>query len=213
MSKSDLTERQNQAFEYISAFIREHSKPPTMMEIGKSLGINSTNGVSKLLKTLEAKGYLIRESKTARGLRVVGEQAQSYDDEVPSLPLIGRVASDEPQRLRKTNKYFNIDYRFLMKVNTDECLVGIVSDDGMNQEGIRKNDYIVIEECALDDLPPDSLVACLVREQLKVRYLSIANSLLHLSPANRHYTIETFPPESPQCYVIGRVISVMRKLA
>ncbi|WP_243665197.1 LexA family protein [Rhodothermus marinus] len=59
--KGRLTARQNEAYEFIRTYQRRHHKPPTLQEIGEALGIRSTNGVFKLLRALEKKGYLRRD--------------------------------------------------------------------------------------------------------------------------------------------------------
>jgi repressor LexA len=207
-----LTERQNQAYEYICEYMRENGMPPTIQEIGKKLAIASTNGVFKLLKTLEQKGYITKEGKTARGLRLTQGASESFGSEVPALPLIGRASSEQPELLRKTTQMLHLDFRFLRRVNEEACLVGTVGDDGMNKEGIRKGDYIAIEERPKEGLENGMMVACLVRDQLKVRFYQFANGMTHLRPADRSYTEEIFPPQSPECYIIGRVITVMRRL-
>ena len=59
--KPRLTARQNEAYEFIRLYMRTQRKPPTLKEIGGNLGIRSSNGVFKLLKALEKKGYIRRE--------------------------------------------------------------------------------------------------------------------------------------------------------
>src|SRR5690554_828546 len=53
-----LTERQRAVLDFVVEYIRVHRFPPTVREIGRALGIRSTNGVSDHLKALERKGYL-----------------------------------------------------------------------------------------------------------------------------------------------------------
>ncbi len=68
-----LTERQRIVLEEVARLTESLGWPPTIREIGESLGISSTNGVRQHLKALEQKGYLIREPGTARGIRLIGE--------------------------------------------------------------------------------------------------------------------------------------------
>lgn len=74
-----LTDRQREAL----ALVREGWRlgcPPSLREIGASMGIRSTNAVSDLLRALQAKGYLVREPGPARA-RV------SWVPSVPHPPL------------------------------------------------------------------------------------------------------------------------------
>ena len=51
-----LTKRQQQTLEFIRKSIEERGYPPTLREIGESMGIRSTNGVNDHLRALERKG-------------------------------------------------------------------------------------------------------------------------------------------------------------
>ncbi len=79
----------------------------------------------------------------------------------------------------------------------------------MSSDGIQKGDFLIIEET--QDLSNGTIVACLVGEELHARRYHFANNRIHLRPANRTYTEETFAPRDPNCHVIGRVISLMRR--
>lgn len=214
--KARLTERQNEAYEFVRAYLRRHSKPPTLKEIGGALGISSTNGVYKLLQALEKKGYIRREKHAARGLQLVEDEGDPFalDGGAPSLMVISRTASDQPENLRRRPSGFvTVDPRFLSKARDPEaCLAARCGDDGMNGDGIRKGDLVLIEEMSHEEMPNGAVAAFLVREELQVRRLYVANNRLHLRPADRTYTEEAYPPGDPGCYVIGRVLGLMRGL-
>ena len=63
-----LTDRQFAILRFISKHIEECSVPPTFREIGKRMGIASTNGVYEHLHALERKGMLWR-GNPADGVR------------------------------------------------------------------------------------------------------------------------------------------------
>jgi repressor LexA len=210
-----LTERQNEAFEFIRRFMRTERKPPTLREIGDALGIRSTNGVSKLVRTLEKKGYLEREPNAARGLRLTEEAEDPFalDAGPPDLPVVSRTASDRPGELReRPSTHLTVDPYLLHGAHggPDACLIGRAGDDGMNGDGIYKGDLLLIEEMPARDLDNGTMVAFLVGEQLRARRYDYANGRIHLRPADRHYSEETYPPGSSECHVIGRVIGLMR---
>lgn len=213
--KARLTERQNQAFEFIRDYVRTHRKPPTLVEIGEALGIRSTNGVHKLVTALETKGYLEREPHAARGLRLAddADDAFSLDTGTPNLMLVSRTSSAAPERLRARPAGFLPVAPYLLKAARDEdaCLLALAGDDGMNGEGIRKGDILVVEECPWEDLRNGDLAAVLVREELQARRFFHVNGRHHLRPADRTYTEETFPPQDPACFVVGRVLALMRR--
>lgn len=216
MPADRLTQRQNEAYEFIRTYIDREEKPPTMQEIGDALGIASTNAVYKLLRALEKKGYIEREKHAARSIRLLKNDADPFGvgGGPTRLPLVSRTASDQPDQLRaRPKQMITVDPRLLGTARTpDDCLVGQSGDDGMNGAGIHKGDLLIVEEQSLDSLRNGTVVAVLLQEQFLARELHVANRRLHLRPADRHYTEEMFPPDDPGCHVVGRVIGVMRML-
>ena len=197
--RTTLTERQNEVFECIRTYMRERGKPPTIQELARELGIRSTNGVTRHLHALEKKGYIVREPHTARGLQLVDAQDPfALDDGAPALPVVSRTSSSKPNLLRhRPAAYFNVDPYFLQKASgPDGCIIGRSADDGMVGEGIRKGD----------------IAACLVGEELRVRRIFQVRGKIHLRVANRRYTEEEFGRPDPGCYVVGRVIGLLRRM-
>lgn len=213
--RTHLTERQNQALEYIRSYQQRHRKPPTLTEIGAALEIRSTNGVHKILTALESKGYLSRERHAARGLTLVEPERDPFalDVEIPNLIIISRTPSHEPEKLRvRPNGFLSIDHRFIQSAaGPDRCLVGRAEDDGMNNEGIRKGDFIVVEEIPWRELHNGEAGAFLVRDLFIVRRYTFANGRIHLIPSDRTYSEETFAPGDSACYAVGRVLALLRR--
>lgn len=214
MQQERLTERQNEGYEFIRAYMREERRPPTLREIGDALGIRSTNGVSKLVRVLEEKGYLQREPHAARGLRLVEDTSDPFSLGAgpPELPVVSRTPSDRPGELRRRpGGYLSVDPYLLREARDPEaCLIGRAGDDGMNGGGIRKGDFLLIEELAPRELENGMTAAFLVREELRARRYFFANGKMHLRPADRTYTEETFAPGDPGCHPIGRVLGLVR---
>lgn len=211
--KTRLTERQNQAFEFIRDYLRHHNRPPTLKEIGEGLAIRSTNGVFKLLRVLENKGYIVREQGTARGIELVDPDTDSFHSDMPMLPVAGRASSFQPEMLFRTRNFMCVDPLFIRKSSEESCLIARAGDDGMHRDGIFKGDYLIIEKCEPSDVSEKGVAAFLVGEQLQARYLTIDDGQYHLQPADRTYTDDFFPQDSPECHFIGRVVGIMRSVA
>lgn len=64
-----LTPRQAEIYAYIRKRCRE-GIPPSIREIGDHFGIKSANGVTGHLKTLERKGFIVRDKHIDRGIRL-----------------------------------------------------------------------------------------------------------------------------------------------
>lgn len=72
MRKTALTERQQEIYEFCRAFFVAHWQMPSYREIGNRFDISSPNGVKCSLDALVRKGWMKRDRKVARGLRLTG---------------------------------------------------------------------------------------------------------------------------------------------
>ena len=93
-----LSERQQHIYEFITRFSREKGRPPTIREIGASVGISSTSVVNYNLNILVREGLIQREKEVSRGLRVVGAGAKAIAEAAGfiQIPLLGRIAAGHP---------------------------------------------------------------------------------------------------------------------
>lgn len=221
--RARLTERQNQVFEFLRDFVRRNGKPPTIKEIGASLGIRSTNGVHKMLVVLETKGYITRTPHEARGIEIVGEETYDADEPPGVLMLklkegVGRRArlmtsetADHP--LPRSRRPLLLDPSLLPDdVDLDECLGVVAGDDGMNGAGVRKGDLVVVEERSWRHVPNGALAAALFYDRVVIRRFEFANDRLHFRSADRTYADESARPDDPEFFVIGRALAMMRPL-
>lgn len=84
----NLTGGQKAVLIELITFIRVHGKSPTFEELQLRLGYASKNAVECHLKPLEKKGYITRDRKQSRSIRVAG-----------FCPACGRPA-EEPSDLK-----------------------------------------------------------------------------------------------------------------
>ncbi len=210
-----LTQRQNEVFEYVRTYLKQQGRPPTLQEIGVALGVASPSGVRKHLMVLEKKGYVRRQPRAARGVRLVDADLDPLSADLGSvaLPVISRSSTaTESGALRfAPAAYFRVDPYFLLKAEQrDRCLLGICTDDGMSTAGIRKGDFLAIEEVHWHRLRNVETVAVRVGEELRARQFVRQRDRIKLRPADHRYVTVTFIPG--QAYIIGRVVAVMRRL-
>ena len=67
-----MTDRQQQIYDFIVAYIEENLYPPSVREIGDGVGLYSTSSVYEHLKTLENKGYIEIKENSPRAIKVKG---------------------------------------------------------------------------------------------------------------------------------------------
>src|SRR3990172_12777420 len=100
-TEGQLTERQQQIWNYLVQYVDDHGYPPTVREIGEAVGLASPSTVHAHLANLERVGLLRRDPTKPRALELVGrtdrrrsEPASSREQgSVPVLPLVGRIAA------------------------------------------------------------------------------------------------------------------------
>ena len=71
-TREQLTDRQNGMLDFIKQFLEENGYPPSIREIGRSVGISSTSVVNYNLNRLVDEGYLSRDQRISRGIRLLG---------------------------------------------------------------------------------------------------------------------------------------------
>lgn len=88
-----LTARQEAVLRMVVLYISEKGYPPSIREIGESMGIASLKGVTSHLDALERKGYISR-SNTPRSIRIL-HPAYSPGNTVTMVPLVKGFDHDD----------------------------------------------------------------------------------------------------------------------
>ena len=86
-----LTQRHQKILEYLDERISK-GYPPSIREIGEATDISSTSVVTYYLKQLEEWGYIEREAKFSRALRLTGSKTQT----IFKIPILGPIAAGMP---------------------------------------------------------------------------------------------------------------------
>ena len=69
--RKGLSERHKKILKVLEKHQAESGYPPSIREIGKQTGISSTSVVNYYLNQLEEEGYIERDRKISRGVRLV----------------------------------------------------------------------------------------------------------------------------------------------
>src|SRR5512139_2770475 len=91
-----LTDRQQAILDFIRDFSNKTRYPPTIREIGKSVGISSTSVVNYNLNVLEKQGLIARDKTISRGIKLVQDIPELVPVETIRIPVVGRIAAGEP---------------------------------------------------------------------------------------------------------------------
>ncbi len=224
---TQLTQRQKQVLDFISASIEERGYPPTLREIGSHFGIKSTNGVNDHLKALEKKGYLRREDLKSRAMRPIKRSDDSVIDlasrrkviggvvpvdhlgeDMCEIPIIGRVAAGEPLlAVENVEDTVKVD-RFLLGGHTQVFGLRIVGES-MIEDGIHNGDYVFVKKTASANRG-DIVVAMIEGEATVKRYFP-ENGRIRFQPANSNMQpIIVDQSDFRSVDIIGIVVGVYR---
>ena len=205
----DLSPRQREILEFITAAIDTTGVVPSYREIGAALGIGSTNGVSDHLKALQKKGYLERGGNrgSPRALRVTEKATTHFDDASSlSVPIIGRIAAGQP--LLATENYegaLRMDAALLPMGGQVFALV--VTGDSMIDDGIHDGDVVLVERRST--ATDGATVVAVVRGEATVKRLARKRGRIHLIPANAQMKPIVAKPEDVE--IRGVVVALLRR--
>ncbi|MGV2435101.1 MAG UNVERIFIED_CONTAM: hypothetical protein LVT10_09710 [Anaerolineae bacterium] len=107
----DLSARQRKILKFIELYSKEHGYPPTIREIGDATQTGSTSVVNYNLNKLVGEGFLIREQRVSRGVKLTKplpgiarrvRQSTNTRAQEMKIPLIGKIAAGEPLQVPST---------------------------------------------------------------------------------------------------------------
>ena len=214
VEKEPLTERQRQVLDFIGRSIERRGYPPTLREIGKQMGIRSTNGVNDHLKALEKKGYLEREDLKSRALRPIeggAASTASIKERFVDVPLLGKVAAGQPiLAVQNAEDTVRVD-RFFLGRGEREVFALRVAGESMIEAGIFDGDFLFVRK--QPDARPGEIVVAMIDGEATVKYYHPEGDNIVFRPANRAMgPIVVRRREWKSVNLLGIVIGVYRKL-
>lgn len=140
-----LTKRQDEIIQFIKKYIVNNGYPPTVREIGASLGLSSPATIHSHLSNLEEKGYIKKDENKNRALELlIDNEFARNEDSVINVPLLGKVTAGSPiEAIHNPNEYFGLPA--YMIPNRKEVFTLKVSGESMINAGIFDNDIVIVE--------------------------------------------------------------------
>ena len=209
MSTETLTERQRQILECIEQAMRDRGYPPSVREIGESVGLSSSSTVHAHLATLQRLGFLRRDPTKPRAIEVrydpsTGSQAERRP--VRHVPLIGDVAAGTGVLSEeRVEEVFPLPEDFTGDGN---LFMLKVRGDSMIEVGILDGDFVVVRQQEVRN--GDIVVAGIPGEEATVKEYKRQGAKIILIPHNARLSEMTFDASEVTLY--GRVVTVMRRL-
>ena len=177
--------------------------PPSVREIGRAVGLKSTQTVHHHLGRLEADGYVERLGDRSR-TPVLTEKGWGA---VGDMPLLGRIAAGRGlEAITSGGEAYSLASELLLPRSGRRRYVLRVRGDSMTGARIEEGDLLMVEE---DESPPDGtvVVALLGGEKVTVKKLYREGEMVRLKPQNGEHEDIVVPAEQVQ--IQGRVTHVI----
>jgi repressor LexA len=141
-----LTNKQEIILTNIKKFMAEKGYAPTIRELCKICNLNSTATMFVHLKNLTKKGYINQTESKFRTIELnVPNEYAIKDEEVVSVPLLGKVAAGNPiEAIENPNEYFSLPKEFVPK-NHDVFTLE-VNGESMINVGIFDGDIVIVKK-------------------------------------------------------------------
>jgi len=141
----ELTKRQKEVLNYIKEFMVKKGYPPTVREIGESLGLSSPATTFSHISQLEEKGYIRKNGSKNRALELLVKNEflkENYD--VVEVPLLGKITAGSPiEAIENPNEYFSLPAYLIP--NNQEVFTLKVSGESMINAGIYDDDIVIVQ--------------------------------------------------------------------
>jgi repressor LexA len=199
----DLTKRQKEIFDFIRRYASRYGYPPTVREIGKAVGLQSSSTVHAHLANLEKVGLLRRDPTKPRAIELLVDRAKRAM-RGSGLPLVGQVSAGEPILAEENIEEYVQVPSAIGGVEGDYILQ--VKGDSMRDAGILEGDYVVVSQAA--DADNGEIVVALIEDEATVKRFYREKDRVRLQPANKAYK----PIRTRDAKVLGKVIGVYRRV-
>lgn len=209
--QDSITEGQAAALKSLIQAIDRDGIAPTMSELGDGLGISAASA-HQLVVQLERKGFVRREPRKARSLRVVrrpdslNKFGQPISTMVP-VPIVGVVKAG-PAMLAEENRLGEVAVS-RETVGRGPCFALRIDGDSMKDADMKDRDVVVVRQQPIAE--NGEIVVALVDGEATVKRLNIEDGRVQLLPENRKYRPIEVAPDS-DFRVLGKVIAVIHQV-
>ena len=239
--KKGLSDRQKRILEVLENFQAEAGYPPSIREICDQANISSTSVVNYYLDQLEEMGYIERDGRVSRGIRLmkplseitgaVASAAASAKatatslkrsvEEMLHIPLLGRIVAGQPVPVPPSDfAYFDADSMVDVassllpgrEKSSSDLFALEVKGDSMIDAMVNDGDIVIMKPT--HEANNGEMVAIWLndRDETTLKYFYLENGRVRLQPANP--TMDPIYIEDPATVEVqGKVVMVIRQVA
>lgn len=190
-----LTESQKKVLDYITECVQA-GRSPSVREICAATGFGSTSTVHMHIKTLQNRGFIEKDDKLNRTIRLANHEPSS------AVPIMGRVTAGLPiLAVEDIEGYIPVSES--VRRGRELFALRIVGDSMINA-GILDGDIVVVNKT--ETAENGEIVVALIDDEATVKRFYKENGHYRLQPENPDYD----PIIVSECSILGKVIEVTR---
>lgn len=198
-----LTIKQQRVLDVIRGAMRHRGQPPTVREIGKEIGVQSSCTVQRHLDALERKGFISRNRYKYRSIELTDSPIPPFVRAV-NVPILGQIAAGAPILAEQ-----NIEDTFPLPMELvddgDDVFMLRVRGDSMINAGIFDGDLVAIRQ--QPTASNGEIVAAMIEDEATVKRFFKDGRKVKLVAENDAYE----PIVTDQCQILGKVILSIRQ--
>ncbi|MTI79494.1 MAG: transcriptional repressor LexA [Firmicutes bacterium] len=210
--KSSLNKREQSILDVIKENLREKGYPPSVREIGKSVGLSSSSTVHGYLKKLEQKGIIRRDPTKPRAIELLNDTGEEVfnssgyieDDKMAEVPVLGQVAAGSPLlAVENREDVIKLPRSF---TGYGELFMLRVRGESMIEAGILDGDLVLVrrQPTAIDG----EIVVALLEGESTVKRFYKEKTHIRLQPENPNMA----PILVRDVQILGKVVGLLRNI-
>jgi repressor LexA len=236
-----LSERQVKILEMLERFNNQNGYPPSIREICDKTGISSTSVVNYYLNQLEEGGFIERDGRVSRGIRLVKPLSEAAPastsaslssqikqsaaamrqavEEVLHIPVLGRIVAGSPMPIPASDfSYYDAETmvdvaRSLLPLRerANDLFALEVQGNSMIDAMVNEGDIVIMKRA--NEARNGEMVAIWLndRDETTLKYFYKENGKVRLQPANP--TMQPIIIDDPTTVEIqGKVVMVIRQV-
>jgi len=229
-----LSERHQKIMEFLSRFQDDNGYSPSIRQIGDSINVKSTSLIDYYLNQLQEMGYIEREGRISRSIRVIkstsplGEFSHKIANTVRSaadslasmvsIPLAGRIVASAPIPMPASDlNYYDaessvdIARSLLPTRDVSELFALEVDGDSMIDAMVNDGDIVVMKKAVSANNGEMVAVWLDDKDETTLKYFYKEPNRIRLQPANPNMgPIYVDDPKSLR--IMGKVVLVIRQV-
>ena len=198
----ELTSRQREILQFISDYIENNSFPPTVRETAAHFSV-SIKAIQDHFTALSKKGYLFKDEKRSRSLKVLGN-VNKKTREGYKIPVLGSVAAGKPIFCKENYEdTIYLSEPFIKPGNSYFALH--VRGTSMINAGINDGDLAIIKQQSTAN--DGDIIVAIIDDSVTLKRFYKESTRIRLQAENPEFN----PIYSQDVKVLGKLSHIIRE--